>query len=320
MRRALRSLALACSLLTATTGTARAASARGEIALTFDDLPGLSLSDNQAGNDRTNRTLLRGLKRHHIPAIGFVNEGKLDEGIRRRQVANLKRWVDAGMDLGNHTFGHDSPNEVGAKAYIADIARGEPVTRQLLKARGKRLAWFRHPYLETGSPEPVKREIDGWLSAHGYRIAPVTLDANDWEFAEPYDDAVARHDAAAERRIRALYLAYTDRAIGWYQQASQVLFGRQIAYVMLLHDSRLNADCLDDLAKVLQRRGLRPVSLTAAMKDPAYAFPDLYAGTDGIDWMERWALQLHKSLPWDAWQDPPAEIAAMYARTNGDQR
>ena len=69
--------------------------------------------------------ILRGLKRHHFPATGFVNEGKLDELNRDRQIANLKRWLDAGMVLGNHTFSHESPNTLGAAAYISDIARGE---------------------------------------------------------------------------------------------------------------------------------------------------------------------------------------------------
>jgi peptidoglycan/xylan/chitin deacetylase (PgdA/CDA1 family) len=54
----------------------------GKVALTFDDLPGLSLFNDQAWLDFINRELLRGLKRHHIPAIGFVNESKLDEAVR----------------------------------------------------------------------------------------------------------------------------------------------------------------------------------------------------------------------------------------------
>jgi peptidoglycan/xylan/chitin deacetylase (PgdA/CDA1 family) len=39
------------------------------------------------------------------------------------------------MDLGNHTFSHESPNDLGAQGYIDDIAKGEPVTRELLAAR-----------------------------------------------------------------------------------------------------------------------------------------------------------------------------------------
>ena len=290
----------------------------GEVALTFDDLPGLTIFSDQPYVDYLNDSLLRGLKRHRLPATGFVNEGKLDEIVRSRQIGNLRKWLDAGMDLGNHTFSHDSPDELGARGYIADIERGEPVTRGLLGARGKRLQWFRHPYLETGFPEAAKVEINAWLAGHGYRIAPVTIDADDWEFAEPYDDAIARHDEVRRQRIRREYLDYTDRAIGWYQSGSQALFGRQIAFVMLLHATRLNADCIDDLAKILRRRGLKAVSLDLAMTDAAYRLGDPYVGHDGIEWLERWSNVLNKELPWDNWRDPPKQIAQEYERVNND--
>jgi peptidoglycan/xylan/chitin deacetylase (PgdA/CDA1 family) len=267
-----------------------------------------------------NEMILRGLKRHRLPAIGFVNEGKLDEIDRTQQIANLERWLDAGMDLGNHTFSHESPDQLGAQAYIADIARGEPVTRGLLARRGRTIAWFRHPYLETGFPAAVKREIDAWLAAHGYRVAPVTIDADDWEFAEPYDDAISRHDEARRLRIQKQYLDYTERTIAWCQDASNVLFGRQIAFVILLHDTRLNADSIDALAAILKRRKLKAVTLEEAMKDPAYRLGDPYVGRDGIDWLERWSDELHKDLPWDSWQDPPAQIVQEYDRTNNDRR
>src|SRR3569623_888182 len=234
-----------------------------------------------------------------IVTTGSVNVGKIDDLVRERQSANLARWLDAGMGLGNHGFSHDSPNAVGASAYIADIARGEPVIRTLLAQHGQRIVWYRHPYLETGSPAPVRRTIDGRLRTHGYRVAPVTIDADDWEFAEPYDDAIARHDAAAQRRIMAEYLAYTAKRIDWSRRSTRVLFGRDIAQVMLLHCTRLNADALDALAALLRRQHLRSVDLAEAMRDPVYATPDHYSGKDGIDWLERWALDRHRSLPAD---------------------
>lgn len=309
--------ALALVALLAITPNAHAAT--GKVALTFDDLPALSLFADQPYVNYLNVMLLRGLKRHRLPAIGFVNESKLGEIDRPQQIANLEKWLDAGMNLGNHTFSHESPDQLGGQGYIEDIARGEPVTRGLLKRRGKPLAWFRHPYLETGFPEPVKREIETWLTAHGYRIAPVTIDADDWEFAEPYDDAIARHDEARRLRIQKQYLAYTERTVAWYQDASNALFGRQIAFVMLLHATRLNADSIDELAAILKRRKLTGVTLEEAMKDPAYRIRDPYVGHDGIDWMERWSDELHKELPWDSWQDPPAEIVQEYDRTNNDR-
>jgi peptidoglycan/xylan/chitin deacetylase (PgdA/CDA1 family) len=301
-------------------GAPGARAATGEVALTFDDLPALTLFADQSYVNYLNATLLRGLRRHRLPAIGFVNENKLDEIDRTQQIAVLKAWLDAGMNLGNHTYSHETPDKLGAAGYIADIARGEPVTRRLLKQHGKSLDWFRHPYLETGVPAAVKREIDNWLTAHGYRIAPVTINADDWEFAEPYDDAISRHDEARRRRIKAQYLAYTERTVAWYQTASDTLFGRQIAFIMLLHATRLNADCIDDIAKILRRRNLKGVTLEEAMKDPAYRLRDPYVGHDGIDWMERWSKELHKDLPWDSWQEPPDEIVQEYDRADNDRR
>jgi hypothetical protein len=266
-----------------------------------------------------NRRLLAGLRHHHIPATGFVVEGKLDELNRPRQIAILRQWLRAGMDLGNHTYSHESPNELGAAAYISDIAIGERVTKALLAEQGRTERWFRAPNLETGSPLPARRQIEDWLAAHGYRMAPVTMNATDWQFAEPYDDAIAHHDLARARRLRATYLRYTAQVIPWYRAQAHILFGRDIRYVMLLHASRLNADCIDAMAALLRRQGLKPVSLDHAMQDHAYQTPDTYAEKDGIDWMERWALTLDKSLDWDSYKDVPKAIQRAYDRVDSDR-
>lgn len=292
---------------------------QGKVALTFDDLPGLTISSDQAYVDRFNLDLLRALERHRFPVIGFVNEGKLGELQRERQIANLQLWLVAGMTLGNHTYSHESPNALGAAPYVADIARGETVLRTLLGAKGETLRWFRHPYLETGYPAATKQEIDTWLDLHNYRIAPVTIDADDWEFAEPYDDAVARGDHRLRRRIMRAYLAYTAIRINWAQRSARVLFRRDIAQVMLLHCTRLNADAMDRLAALLRHAHLRPVGLEEVMRDPAYRTPDRHASKDGLDWLERWATSLHKQLPATGDVDPPRWIEQAYDRVDNDR-
>lgn len=313
----LRALLIAACAISVSSSAAQARDTR--IALTFDDLPALSIVRDQAYIDDTNIMLLRGLKRHHFPAVGFVNEGKLGEGQRDRQIANLRRWLEAGMELGNHTFSHESPNTLGAQAYIDDIVRGEPVTRALMRQYDRRLRWFRHPFLETGSPASVNHAINGWLSVHDYRVAPVTIDADDWEFAEPYDDAIARKDVEAQRRIKSEYLVYTKMRIGWSMASSRTLFGRDIAQVILLHCTRLNADTIDDLADLFRRLHLRPVSLSSAMRDRAYRTPDAYVGKDGIDWLERWSISLRKDLPEEGDEDPPVDIQMAYDRVDTDR-
>ncbi|MDE2042471.1 MAG: polysaccharide deacetylase family protein, partial [Alphaproteobacteria bacterium] len=221
-----------------------------QVAFTFDDLPGLSLSTSQEFVTAYNTRLIAGLRRHHIPATGFVNEGKLDALVRERQIDILKMWLDAGFALGNHTYSHISPNAVGAKAYTNDIARGAVETRALDAAHGITLHWFRHPYLETGTPADEKHKIDHWLLENRYTIAPVTMENSDWMFSEPYDDALMRHDEAAASHIKAAYLAYTAYIVPWYRRAGHALLGRGMSYVMLLHSTRLNADTIDKLAEI----------------------------------------------------------------------
>ncbi|MDE2303812.1 MAG: polysaccharide deacetylase family protein [Sphingomonadales bacterium] len=310
-------LLLAALVVCATPAAARPSA--GRIALTFDDLPALTIIPDQAYVNDLSRRLLAELRRHHVPAIGFVNESKLDDLDRAQQIGVLRAWLNAGMELGNHTFSHDAPEELGARGYVEDIARGEAVTRPLMAEHGKREQWFRHPYLKTGYPVAVRDAIDAWLTAHGYRIAPVTMDADDWEFAEPYDYAIAHHDAAGAAHIKAEYLSHTEDMIHWYRAAAQVLFHRDIAYVMLLHATRLNADSFGDLFAMLKRNRLKPVPLAEAMRDPAYRTPDGYMGKEGVDWMERWALALHRHLPREDKNDPPRDIQQAYDKVDDDR-
>lgn len=288
------------------------------VALTFDDLPTLSLSDSITYDQMTTQDLLSGLRAHRFAAIGFVNEGKLDDGDRSERIALLKAWLAAGMDLGNHSYSHLSLTKTAVQAYIADVARGEVVTEALLAACGRKERWYRYPYLETGPTADIRHTFETWLADHGYRVAPVTMENADWMFAYPYDEAVLHGDQAAALRIRKEYLDYTAQIVPWYRQAAFGLLGRRPAFVFLLHASRLNADSINALADILKANDLRPVTLAAAMKDPAYAIPDTYVGPDGDEGVTRWSLALKKPLPWASFPQPPADIAAAEARLDSD--
>jgi peptidoglycan/xylan/chitin deacetylase (PgdA/CDA1 family) len=79
------------------------------IALTFDDLPYMTVepADYVRNAERVTDEILRVLRVHNAPAVGFVNEVKLDvPGETDARVAVLKQWADAGVVLGNHTYSH----------------------------------------------------------------------------------------------------------------------------------------------------------------------------------------------------------------------
>lgn len=304
-------------LATLALGAAAVPAAAGTVALTFDDLPVFGKMTSAADGAVVTGALLAGLKRQHYIATGFVNEVQLAGPDRAARIRLLLRWLDAGMDLGNHSYSHLSLNSVPVDAYIADVAHGAQETAALLAARGRRERWYRYPYLETGLTLATRQRFEGWLATHGYRVAPVTMENSDWRFAAPYDDAVARGDQAEARRIQQAYLAFTARIVPWYRKAGTDLLGREPAFVFLLHASRLNAASIDQLATILRAQHLRVVPLETAMRDPAYAIPDTYVGPNGTGWLDRWALTLHKALPYASVPTVPHAILTYDSRLEG---
>jgi peptidoglycan/xylan/chitin deacetylase (PgdA/CDA1 family) len=308
-----RALVLGLTLLLATAATPVRA---GEVALTFDDLPTMALSPTTDYAAVTTKDLLGALKRHRFPATGFVNEVKLEARDKPARIALLKAWLDAGMDLGNHTYDHPHFT-TDAAAEIAEVAKGEVVTRELLAQRHRTPHWFRHPFLETGSTDEARKTFEDWLAAHGYRVAPVSMENSDWMFALPYDEAVAKGDGAEAARIQKAYLDFTAQIVPWYIGAATSVLGREPKFVFLLHATRLNAESLDGLAAILKANGLKAVTLDRAMSDPAYAMAEDAVEANGNQWVSRWAASLNKPMPWTSLPRPPADIAAIDGRLEG---
>jgi peptidoglycan/xylan/chitin deacetylase (PgdA/CDA1 family) len=263
------------------------------IAVTIDDLPTASvLGEDIESAERITADLLSALKRQRIPAIGFVNERKLQPAgkLVPRRVALLQQWIDAGLELGNHSFSHRDLHTTPLDQFQRDVLAGEGVLRPMLERAGRPLQYFRHPFLHTGRDLPTKRQFEAFLEKHGYRVAPVSIDNSDYRFAAAYDRAVARKDARGREKIVATYLDYMESVVEYYEAQSRSIVGREIAQTLLLHASALNAATFDSLAERLTRRGYRFVPLGEALRDPAYSSRDEYVGPAGITWLHRWAM------------------------------
>lgn len=264
------------------------------VAVTLDDLPVISvLRLTPAERDSITDGLLAAARKHRIPAIGFVNENKLLDSsgtVDPARVALLRRWLDQGLELGNHTWSHPDLHRITLSEFESEILRGEQTTRQLLAQRNRIPRYFRHPFLHTGRSVAVRDSLNRFLSDHGYRVAPVTIDNSDYLFAAAYDRARARRNGAEATRIRTVYIEYMDSVTAFYERQAMAIVGRDLPQILLLHANRLNADALDELASMLERRGYRFTSLDEALRDPGYNSPDNYAGPAGITWLHRWAM------------------------------
>ena len=270
---------------------AQAAPRARSVAFTFDDLPATRLTTLSDAEAMTTQ-LLDALERHAIPAIGFVNESKLDavSGEERARAALLASWLDAGHELGNHTYSHLRLYGATLDAFQADVLRGEHVTRALMAERGRAPRFFRHPTLNTGRDAATRDSVERFLAAHGYAVAPVTIDNDEYLYGAAYDRARGRGDSARMRRLGADYVRYMEEMFAHFERLSVSLVGREIAQVVLLHASWLNADYLPALAAMARGRGYGFVSLDRALNDEAYRLPDRYVGSRGPSWLERWAI------------------------------
>lgn len=260
------------------------------IAVTIDDLPAVTTQRTLEARKDITKRLLGHIRRANVPAIGFVNENKLYRNGKpaEEEIALLKMWLDAGLELGNHTYSHRSLNQIPIADYKADLLKGETITKELLKAKGREIRFFRHPYLQTGRTMEIKADLDAFLKENGYTIAPITFDNGDYIFARAYDNARDKNDKALMKRVGEAYVPYMEAKLAYWEQQSQKVFGRNMSHTLLLHANSINAEYFDDLAAMMKKRGYKFVSLEEALKDEAYSLPDTYIGPAGISWLHRW--------------------------------
>lgn len=261
------------------------------VAITIDDLPVTAVSVSTDWASVTARLLAR-LRQHDVPAVGFVNEDKLyvNDALDSSRVALLEAWLEAGHELGNHTFAHRGAHATLLDQYLDGITRGEKVTRELARRAGRPYRYFRHPQLHAGRSLAYRRGVERFLATHGYTIAPVTVDNQEWVYARAYVVAQQRRDSALVRRVVTDYLRHLDTAFAYSEGLSRRLFGREIPLVLLLHANQINADYLDTILSRLEARGYRFVPLERALADSAYRSADAYVGATGPSWLIRWAV------------------------------
>jgi peptidoglycan/xylan/chitin deacetylase (PgdA/CDA1 family) len=275
-------------LLLVTLAALRPAETR-RVAITIDDLPFVSLRalPDEEIRARTGK-LLGHLRERDVPAVGFVNEGKIFEGAGEdpEKVGLLALWLEAGMELGNHTYSHLDLHRASLVESQQDVLRGEVVTRRLLAERGRVPRYFRHPFLHTGTDPRARAAFESFLAERGYRVAPVTLDNYDYLFARAYDAA----GEGEKGRVLEAYLLYMAAVVEYYEAQSRAIVGYEPPQILLLHANTLNADGLGRLFDILVGRGYRFVSLEEALQDAAFSLPDDYTGPGGITWLHRWAL------------------------------
>jgi peptidoglycan/xylan/chitin deacetylase (PgdA/CDA1 family) len=267
-----------------------AARSRPLLAITFDDLPWNGPGYSDAEIEGLTDTLLATLTARGIPATGLVT----CRGIRQG-APFLRKWLAAGMELGNHSTSHQDLNRTPVGEWLDDVARCDEAVTDVV---GGPVRWFRYPMLHQGDDRSVRDSVARALEGWGYANAHVTIDNSEWLLARAYDLAMQAGDAGESQVIVEAYLAHLREAAAHFRAAGREKFGREVDHVLLLHANAIAARHIGELVDGLEADGFTIASLEEVLSDPIYARVDEYVGPVGLSWIYR-AAPLSPDDPWD---------------------
>ena len=267
--------------------------AQKKIAITIDDLPVVTYGKTDIDQmAKITNGILNHLNAYNVEAIGFVNEGKLyvSGAFQAERLELLRLWLEAGQELGNHTYGHLNLHKVGISRFTEDITKGAHHTKALTEEFSSPYRYFRHPFLRAGNSQEQADSLIHFLTEHNYIEAPVTIDNADYLFAKAYHEAYNNGDKDQMKHIGTTYVRYMEDVLKFYERNSQDLFGRQISHILLMHANMLNSDYLGELLEMYKSNGYEFCTLAEALEDPAYETEVTVWREWGISWLHRWAL------------------------------
>jgi cellulose synthase/poly-beta-1,6-N-acetylglucosamine synthase-like glycosyltransferase/peptidoglycan/xylan/chitin deacetylase (PgdA/CDA1 family) len=203
----------------------------GMIALTFDDGP----------DPRWTPAILDILKQENVPATFFII-GKNGQAYPDL----MKRIVNEGHEIGNHTFTHPNLGEIPASLTELELN----ATQRLIESEvGRSAILFRPPYFgDAEADKPQEVEPAYQAQGLGYLVVGVRIDPSDWKLPVSADEIVKRT---------------IDRASDNNPETR--------GEIVLLHDSGGNraatVQALPELIHQLRARGFRlvPVSELAGL-------------------------------------------------------
>jgi len=180
-----------------------------------------------------------------------------------------------------------------AEAFERDIEENEPALELLKPGLPKEASdnwhWLRYPYLHEGDTVEKRRAVRTYLQAHGYGIAQVTIDWEDYLWNSAYAKCAAKNDQKSIRWLRSSYLSTASDFIDLGRAQAKLIYGREINHVLLLHLGAFSSTILPEALDLLQKKGFTLVTLEEAESDAAYGGdPDVGmkdAGTLLDQWM-----------------------------------
>jgi len=280
------------------------------VAVTFDDLPLNGELPPGVSRAQIAKDVVALLKQRHVPQVfGFVNAGRLENNADGAEA--LKVWVAAGERVGNHTYSHLDLHQNTAEAFERDLSQNEPVLELLSDKADWR--WLRYPFLREGDTVEKRRAVRSYLHEHGYKIAEVTMDYEDYLWNTAYAHCAAKQDQRSMEWLTTNYLSIASDYIDGDRAMARLIYGHDINHILLLHLGAFSSAILPQLFDLLRQKGLRLITLEEAESDSAYQVdPDAATSRFGGSLLEQ--LMDAKKIPYPKLPPKPYKELASICR------
>ena len=237
------------------------------VAITFDDLPlNGALPPEQTAINVIDK-ILSVLKNNQLyNTYGFVNGSKVNDIESGTDI--LHKWVNEHQALGNHTFSHLDLSKIETEAYIEDIKKNHNLLSSITNPTS--VKYFSYPYLAEGNTQEKRDNVRSYLFANKFSIAQVSMDFFEYLWAPAYIRCIQKGDARAIKWLRKSYLEQVVNSITISHELSELLFGRDIQYILLLHANAFTAMMLEELIVTMKHHNVNFISLQEALSDSIY--------------------------------------------------
>lgn len=235
-----------------------------EIALSFDDAP-MPNSKHFESLERSS-FLIEKLKSQSVPPIMiFANPCKGENSLAT--FSQLKKYVDAGHVIGNHTCSHPKLDDVGFDIYYKDAAEGDRLLVALFS--GQKI--FRFPYLNESNDRERRDQMRQWLKENHYRNGMVSVDNDDYIFSFKINEARDKGINTIDyKKVEKLFIEHVVGGVNFYDEFAKKTIGYSPKHVLLLHEMDATVMFMESLVKALRQDGWKIISIEEAYQDKLY--------------------------------------------------
>lgn len=186
----------------------------------------------------------------------------------------LRKWLDAGYQLANHTQFHEAASRVSADKTLESVKLCDELLDSIGAFRNYD-RWFRFPYLDRGGSNDVRRQLADGLKQMGYRLAHASVDFYDYKYERLWQQA------PVPRLVEERFCSAALQAIKSADRRLHQRLGSDVPHIGYCHFSPLCSRTLPRLITLIRANGGCLIPMAEASEHPVYQRFDADWSKDG---------------------------------------